>query len=375
MEEEVQADGDTNLNLRISDDDGGGHSGDEESGSVDAGAGESWEMNRMKRVASLNAAFDGTQRSVYRCPVCGKIYTYLVPFRKHQLQHEMRSLPRESRKGDETQRYECSDCQMTFTRKEKLRAHARLHEMSSFFRPGLHQCDRCGKTLTSARTWAAHMKLHKQQLFWCLSCSKGFPDEVSLDRHLQGHNRKRHTCKICRKSFVMVAELVRHYKSHAATRVYQCTLCSKSFSFIGNLISHRKQHFRVFPRGEGRASRRLSQIRFRKRKGRWRGKQGRKAPEPLGAGNVDSDGSDCGEPTHQLKPSNQMDESGSERVAPAAGQELQEREPGGAQVHRLHKYWEWECCVCDMGFDEVEQLHLHYVKHATGELPIPQDCV
>lgn len=115
--------------------------------------------------------------------------------------------------------------------------------------------------------------------------------------------------------------------------------------------------------------RRSSKITFRK--GQFplnrNEKQGRNEPEAEEEGDVDSEGSDCGEPTHQ---SNQLC-----AVAPTAGQEPEETEAGRAHVHREHKYWEWDCCVCDMGFDEVEKLHLHYVKHATGELPIPQEYI
>lgn len=332
-------------------------------------------MSTMKFVASLQAAgaasMDGKPRNVYSCLICGKVYTYQVPFLKHQLQHKIQSSSRLCMKRGRMRRYECSVCGMTFNRKVRLRAHIRIHTLQELIRPDLHQCDQCGKTFASTRTWAAHMELHKQHLFWCLSCSRGFPDEIALDKHLQGHNRKRHTCKICRKGFSNVTELVRHYKSHTAAKVYQCTLCAKSFSFLGNLILHRAKHLKGFSGGDRRAVKRLSNIRCRTRKG-WfplkrKESERSNAPKAPGEENVDSDGSDCGEPMHQ---SNQL-----ETVAPTAGLELEEREAGRAHIHREHKYWEWDCCVCDMGFDEVERLHMHYVKHATGELPIPEEYI
>lgn len=382
-EQEAQAEGDTRLDLRMSNDDNDeDYDGDEENGTVDTGggAGDSWEMSTRERVASLQAAgaasIDGKLRNVYSCLVCGKVYTYLVPFLKHQLQHKLHSWPRRSQEGGRLHRYKCSICGMMFIRKTQLRAHMKIHTLNTSVRADLHQCDQCGKTFASTRTWAAHMELHKQHLFWCLSCSKGFPDEVALDKHLQGHNRKQHTCKICRKSFAKATELVAHYRSHTAAKAYQCTLCAKSFTFLGNLISHRQQHLRAFPGGDRRVSMHSSKIRFRKRKGQFSlsRKEKRGIYEP-GVGNLESEGSDCGEPTHQSKPLNQTDESELETVAPTAGQEVQEKEAGGAPIHREHKYSEWDCCVCDMGFDEVEKLHLHYVKHATGELPIPQEYI
>lgn len=373
-EEEARAEGDPSLDLRMSDEDGDADEGN--------GAGESLEMSTRKHVASLQAAgaasINSKLRDVYSCLVCGKVYTYLVPFLKHQLQHKLHSWPR-SQRGGRLHRYKCSVCEMMFMRKAQLRAHMRTHAQSTSVRTDLHQCDQCGKTFASARTWAAHMELHKQHLFWCLSCSKGFPNEIALDKHLQDHNRKEHTCKICRKSFAKVTELVAHYKTHTAAKAYQCTLCAKSFKFLGNLISHRKQHLRASPGGDGRVTRHSSKIRFGKRKGHFslstQEKQGIYEPEAPGVGKVESEGSDCGELTHQLKLSNQTDESELDTMAPTAGQEVQEKEPGGAHIHRKHEYWQWDCCLCDMSFDEVEKLHLHYMKHATGELPILQECI
>lgn len=380
---EDQAEGDTRLDLRMSHED---VDNDEENDDIETSGddGDCWETSTRKRIASLQAAgaagtayINGKLRNAYSCLACGKVYTYLVPFLKHQLLHKLHSGPRRSPKGGRLHRYKCSTCGMMFVRKVQLRAHMRIHGLNTFARADLHQCDQCGKTFASTRTWAAHMELHKQHLFWCLSCSKGFPDEIALDKHLQGHNNKQHTCKICHESFSKMTELMAHYKAHTAAKAYQCTLCAKSFKFLGNLISHRKQHLRAFPGGDGRATKHSSKVRFRKGNRQFSlsrtEKPGIYEPEAPGAESAESEDSDCGEPTHQLKPLNQSDKPGLETVPPKAGQEVQETEAGGEHIHREHKYWEWDCCLCDMGFDEVEKLHMHYVKHATGELPISQE--
>lgn len=383
-EEEAQDEGDARLDLRMSENsDGEVDDGDEEKGAIDTdgGAGDGWEMSTREHVASLQAAVSMSEklRNAYSCLACGKVYTYLAPFLKHQLEHKLHSAPRKSQKSGKLHRYKCSFCGMVFMRRVQLRAHMKNHAQKTLVRADLHQCDQCGKSFASTRTWAAHMELHKQHLFWCLGCSKGFPDEIALDKHLQGHNRKQHTCIICRKSFAKVTELAAHHKTHTAAKAYQCTMCAKSFKFLGNLILHRKQHLRAILGGDWRVAKHTSKVRFRKRKGQFslsrKEKLGISNPEAPVAGNVESEGSDCGEPMHQLKPLTQPGESELETVALAAGQEVQEKQAGGARIHREHKYWEWDCCVCDMGFGEVEQLHLHYVKHATGELPILQEYV
>lgn len=377
-EEEAQAEGDPRPHLKMSDEDEGG---DEENGAAGTGggAGDSWGRSAGKGEASPQAAGAasnyGKLRNVYRCLVCGKVYTYLVPFLKHQMEHKLHSLPRSTQEADGLHQHKCSVCGMTFIRKAQLRAHVRIHALNTSAKPERHQCDQCGKVLGSTRTWAAHMELHKQQFFWCLGCSKGFPDEIALDKHLQGHNKKQHTCKICRQSFAKVTELVAHHKSHTAAKAYHCTLCAKSFKFLGNLISHRKQHLRTFSGADGRVTKHSSKTRLRKRNVQFspsrKEKQEEYEPEAPGAGNVKSEESDC----EELNPLNQMDKSEFETVAPTAGQEVEEKEAGGAHIHGEHKYWEWNCCVCDMGFDDVEKLHLHYVKHATGELPILQGYI
>lgn len=360
-EEEAQDEGDASPDLRMSENGNGEvDDGDEEKG------------------ARFNVSMSEKLRNFYSCLACGKVYKYLVPFLKHQLEHKLRSMPRKSQKGGKLHRYKCSFCGMVFVSRVQLRAHVKNHAQKILPRADLPQCDQCGKSFASTRAWAAHMELHKQHLFWCLGCSKGFPDELALDKHLQGHNTKQHTCKICRKSFAKIAELAAHHKTHAAAKAYQCTMCAKSFTFLGNLILHRKQHLRAISGGDWRGAKHTSKVRFRKRKEQFslsrKEKLGISNPEAQGAGNVESEGSDCGEPMHQLKPPSQPGESELETVA-LAGQEVQEKQAGGARLHREHKYWEWDCCVCDMGFGEVEQLHLHYVKHATGELPILQEYV
>lgn len=390
-EEEVQAGGSTGLDPRMSDGDSDEDDASDEKNEAAGGVGGA--VSSQKGVASWRAAgsapANANLRNAYSCLVCGKVYTYLAPFLKHQLEHKLHSGLRRSEGGGSSRRYSCyscSVCKMTFARKVQLRAHARTHVIThARTRARTHvqdtsaraaalaaaaaaQCDQCGKTFASTRMWAAHMELHKQHFFWCLSCSMGFPDEANLDKHLQGHNRKQHVCTICRKSFAKVSELVTHCQTHTSAKAYQCTLCARSFMFLQNLISHQKRHQRVTTH--------TSKTRVGHNKGEFspsrKEQQGTHEAEAPGVGKVESEESDCGELLCQFMPSNQPVKSEFESTALTAGQEDQE-EAGGAHLHSELQYQQWDCCVCDMGFDEVEKLRLHYVKHATGELPIPQE--
>ncbi|XP_076593666.1 uncharacterized protein LOC143324808 [Chaetodon auriga] len=350
-------------------------------------------------------------RKVYSCLICGKVYTYLVSFRKHQRLHENQAPTTKSQHVEDLHKYECPDCGMSFIRRARLLDHLRVHMSREPFKSKPPRCEQCNKDFSSLKSWMAHLDLHKQKPFWCLSCAKGFTDEGALDKHLQSHNLKQHECNTCHKSFHMSTHLINHYNIHTGVKPHQCTICGKSFSFPGNLNSHRKKHFRVYIGSSGRslgikhsaiiAKRRILKMKRRiltsvkeesemdtdmeEQPGNEEHAEKSEPREPREdaefGDHADSEDSDCGEPMHHFKPSKPLgsdgpdppDELKSETVTSQVGQELDESQ--ATRRHREHKYWEWECCECDMGFDEMEKLHLHYIKHATGELPIPLDGV
>lgn len=332
------------------------------------------------------AAMQSKYQKVYSCLFCGKVYSYLVSFRKHQQLHENQSSTAKSQSVQNLNKYECPDCGMTFVRRTRLLGHLRVHRSHKPFRSKPPRCDQCNKDFTSIKSWMIHIENHKEKPFWCLSCAKGFRDEVSLDKHLQGHN----------------------LNTHSRAKPYQCSLCGKSFAHPENLVSHKKKHFGVYA-SKG-VSLGINNIRAKKQiiknnrlvvtsvkeepemgtqmeelqenAGRVETSEGQNPCEdPEFRHHTNSEESDCGEPMHDIKLSKPLcsagsdppDESKSQSVQPRT--KLDESEPQEAYMHSDHKYWEWECFECDMGFDDVAKLHLHYIKHATGELPFPQDGI
>ncbi|XP_070692008.1 zinc finger protein 569 isoform X3 [Pempheris klunzingeri] len=323
---------------------------------------------------------------VYSCSICGKVYTYLVSFRKHQLLHEKR-IPA-TKNVHNLNQYDCPYCGMSFIRRARLLGHLRTHRSRRSLESKPARCDQCNKDFTSQKSWMVHVDLHRENPFWCLSCAKGFRDEESLDKHLQSHSLRQH-----------------HYNTPTGAEPHQCTLCGKSFSHPENLISHRKSHLRVSGMSLGNSAI-IAKERIIKKKrlilargkedpvmdtdmeellGKEERVENSETQEPWEdaefGDHANFEELDCGEPVHHFKLSNPPgsagpdppDESKSETVQPLTGQELDESELQENDTYTEHKYWEWECCECDMGFDEVAKLHLHYIKHATGELPIPQD--
>ncbi|XP_030249175.1 zinc finger protein 568 isoform X3 [Sparus aurata] len=402
-EEEGEAQMEDGRTPEVELDSGGGDDGDEDTGGdAEDGCDESSSLQTTPSGSVQDVAVGSAKRLPrgYACSVCGKVYTYMVSFEKHQLTHENHSPPTKSQPEQNLHKYECPHCGMKFIRSARLRGHMRVHMQRSSIQSKAGEskpfrCDQCNKDFTSTQSWQIHLELHKRNPFWCLSCARGFSDEKSLDKHLQSHNEKPHICNVCHKGFQRAAQLINHYKSHIGTKPYQCSLCGRSFTFPGNLMTHRQRHHRVFVGSSGVQA-------IKTEKHIFTSVEDKTEMDTVMLGEVermemsqtqklredaefeyytDSDESDCGEPGHHLRPSDPpgsarsdpTDELKSRTVESRAGQELDKNVSQEKHVHREHRYWEWECCECDMGFDEVEKLRLHYIKHATGELPIPLD--
>ncbi|XP_040900954.1 zinc finger protein 585A isoform X2 [Toxotes jaculatrix] len=338
----------------------------------------------------------------YTCMVCGKAYAYLVPFRKHLQQHERTPSTAQDQSVQTLHKYECQECGMSFIRQTRLLGHLRTHRSKLKLKPP--RCDQCNKDFSSVKRWMIHIKVHKERPFWCLSCAKGFRDELSLDKHLQSHSLGQHKCDICHKSFPKFAQLINHYNIHAGAKPHQCSFCGKTFSHAGNLIMHKKKHLRVgssgMPLGFKNSAiitkkQAIKKKRFvlttvneepemdthmeellGKEESVERSETQKSGEDAEFEDHANSEESDCGEPIHYLAgPAGHdpPDESKSKTGQPEAGQELDQNQSQDTHMYREHKYWEWECFECDMGFDDVAELHLHYMKHASGELPFPQD--
>ncbi|XP_062255149.1 zinc finger protein 208 isoform X2 [Platichthys flesus] len=317
--------------------------------------------------SSFNKGRDG-----YCCDFCGKLYTYLVSYKKHLLQHDKKSTPKPTVLT--LSKYQCSYCDMSFHRRTRLRSHLKVHALRKRSKREPYRCDQCNNVFFCPKLLLRHMDVHKKKPFWCLSCAIGFTDELSLDKHLQNHSRRQHKCDVCQRRFQMSSELLNHSKTHTGAKPHMCSLCGKGFSYKPNLIRHQKEHFWSYFGPDGSSP--LIKNSEMKRPAPSSGtgellekdkiKQQNETQKPSeDADEASSEESDCGEPLHYLSgTADPLDWSNTDSPQPQEGQET--------NVHRVHKYWEWECVECDMGFDDVAKLHSHYVKHATGELPFPQ---
>ncbi|XP_060906836.1 zinc finger protein 780B isoform X2 [Labrus mixtus] len=320
------------------------------------------------------------RRNVNSCSVCGKVYKYLSSFKKHQQIHNKKVTVNTS--VPNLTKYECPECGMAFLRKVRLQGHMRIHRSSILLKSEYLKCDQCNKNFKSEKSWMAHLELHELKPFWCLSCTKGFFNEEALEKHLQNHSLKKYACNICNKSFRLHTELKHHYNTHSGAKPFQCTICGKAFSHPGNLVSHRKKHVRVYAGSSGMpvgikksaiVAKKLGVKKQRLRLNSVDEKMDTNTDELPGKEDYTEESSVKKPYVSKSPGSDGHDEMGSETSELQTGQQLEEIETENTIMYREHEEWEWECCVCDMGFDEVGKLHMHYIKHATGEVPIPHE--
>ncbi|XP_064818027.1 zinc finger protein 37-like [Oncorhynchus masou masou] len=356
------------------------------------------------RVAMLSEeekpVFSGSHK-VYACSICGKVYSYLESFRNHQKMHEkeVKKQPTENK---------CPDCGKVFARPSLLVTHLKVHRPPVPMEPSTLKCDQCVKHFNSLQTYLIHMDLHKQKPFWCLACAKGFRDELSLDKHLQGHNLRRHKCDLCEKSFRVPAELRYHYNTHTGAKPYKCTLCKKNFSQLGNLITHRKKHVGVYvgasktplgPRNHLFAGRRrvtemkrlvftgmgsteaevIDMLQEHQEEQEEEEEEDIKVgEEESGSEESESRSEDSGAEDSSKSDSSDSSGSDSSDDSDSSGSGEEEGEQEGKEETALEahvavqqkRHKEWECFECGEGFDQESALHLHYMKHASGELPV-----
>lgn len=327
----------------------------------------------------------------YSCPVCGKFYSYLESYRKHQNLHKETSTePKQTNPQKESpstwyssksslRKYECPDCGMSFIRRTRLISHLRVHRSRKRIQSDevmKFKCDQCNKSFLNVNSWMSHTELHKLRRFWCLSCARGFLDEASLDRHLQSHSLKQNVQnedKSSQKDTQKDRDVLS--QPNFGFRTYPCRFCGKTFLQSRQLSAHQMHHYRYSKSHlkplrpstllvEAQGFNNTQHVTGVKDETEINAntKELQKSEATEGGDPENSEESDCGEPRHCLKFPN---DPSAETVELDLGK-------NEIKVHREHKYWEWECIECDMGFDEMEKLHLHYIKHATGEVPIPQ---
>ncbi|XP_077432540.1 uncharacterized protein LOC144058140 isoform X2 [Vanacampus margaritifer] len=310
---------------------------------------------------------EDSMKPLYRCQSCGKGYNYQLSYEKHLELHKAR--PSKKQFVESAPKYDCPMCGMVFHRETRLRSHLMTHVSNE-----VHRCEPCNKTFDSLASWLDHDEFHKARPFWCLSCHQGFRQEDNLDKHLQRHHLGKYKCYVCSKRYFTSSLLSDHLSS-----------CHPTSQPAGGAASRKKKD--AVGSGDEGAVEDGSLL--------------------IANGKGEREAQTCAETEGSLQKSGDLEKSGelfeSQKFAPSdmsvygevvrhppksapppAGEEVRKAEEAqttpvldrGEQSeqnqHKEHdKYWEFECFECGQGYDDMSALHLHYIKHAVGEVPFP----
>uniref|UniRef100_A0A3B4UKR1 Zgc:66448 n=1 Tax=Seriola dumerili TaxID=41447 RepID=A0A3B4UKR1_SERDU len=307
---------------------------------------------------------EGSEKKNLTCSECGKCFSRLSALVSHQLHHPKRK------------QFQCPDCMMSYLHAASLFNHMKncsaqkkenisvtkkeYNPKKTLLGPKIYHCEQCGKGVAgSLHSVNGHPRSSIKVA--CPVCGRKFRHKGIMALHMRKHENGNHKCELCNRSFRLFSSLLRH-QVHQVEQLkkntYSCPDCGKLFSRAKALQFHMKSH--GYETGHSPSSPRstvtLEDLQCATCLAHFNNKASLRPVHYL-AGTAGSD---------------PPEESKSETVQPQAGQDLDESKSQETNMYREHKYWEWECFECDMGFDDVAHLHLHYIKHATGELPFPQ---
>lgn len=154
---------------------------------------------------------DVTGEDFHHCPICAKQFSSKSSLLDHQnKQHSHRAI------------FKCKVCGKVFSLRRYLRKHEQRHEKAA-----------SKTTKKPAGT------------FRCTQCSAKFSTSNELSLHKRLHAEKevgRHRCDMCYKSFSQLSLLWQHQESHVGQIVYECNECDKAFAFPHLLEEHQLSH-------------------------------------------------------------------------------------------------------------------------------------
>ncbi|XP_077577169.1 uncharacterized protein LOC144199420 isoform X2 [Stigmatopora nigra] len=295
----------------------------------------------------------GSLKYAYRCSTCGKSYRYLLSFRKHLEQHDRMTSPNSQTK------YSCPICGKSFYRETRLRGH-----MLSHMSGDVHRCDPCNKSFDHISLWLDHEEFHKSRPFWCLSCSKGFVQQDCLSRHLQKNHLGKYKCNVCCRRFLTAPLLSNHLATCRAPSRAGVGQAKLAVGFGDESVTEDTQ---VEEEGEVQAGGEKEGC-LQKSGHLDQSEELSKKEEGVGLDASHCEGLEEQTPKPLAMPAVEED-GNAEEAKEGDGSEPLEK------IQHVEQGWEFECFECGVGFGELPQLHLHYVKHGTGEIPFPDEEV
>ena len=176
----------------------------------------------------------------FPCDSCSKSFKSKTHLERHELTHKDRSIwP-----------YHCAICDKAFIEISRYKQHQEnIHRMTwdipqAKSGPSVLQCSVCEKQFHNAEHWKRHERTHKDPrdfLFLCEYCGKWFK-KVNSQQHLMIHSKiKRYPCTYCHASFNTEGLLDRHLPSHTGVLPYMCQFCGEGFARKFQLLRHQQQ--------------------------------------------------------------------------------------------------------------------------------------
>jgi len=109
--------------------------------------------------------------------------------------------------------YRCQVCGTLFSSQDKLQIHT--EELQ-----GRLQCCYCSKILGNRAKLKTHHRSHtRQRPFQCEFCENSFTELSSLRKHILTHGPRRHQCHRCEKAFVRSDYLKKHINSNVCNQI------------------------------------------------------------------------------------------------------------------------------------------------------------
>ena len=175
-------------------------------------------------------------KTLYKCNVCEKAFTWATSCRRHRLTHlpyavrpKNRSKKRSKtivnpKKRSKTivnpPRHQCSICSNVYSSKVTLEHHKKIHTRDSSLlmvgKDSPFRCDICGNIYSTAGNLKMHKMIHtKQKPFVCPLCEKAFTQKGNWKAHLQARHAKdiHFSCEVCGVGY-KVFELLKMHVSN-----------------------------------------------------------------------------------------------------------------------------------------------------------------
>lgn len=139
---------------------------------VSEGSNESSKRTQISSIAtsSTNSNEPPAKKGPHKCPICSKVFTNWLPFRRHRQEH-LNEKP-----------FVCKLCRESFNFEENLKLHEMMHEAES---SGCLKCRVCEVKFLRFASFKNHLRVHeKDELCVCQECGDEFSTMAMLKSHI-----------------------------------------------------------------------------------------------------------------------------------------------------------------------------------------------